>query len=344
MGNRASEAGQGRTQIDIHRADRVYLRRCRGIAPGFDRNGDGVGDYDNGLHALWRSEDGGRTWDARLRNDSPDILSASLFQFHFAVRPQVCSDPSPPDFYAAGCVQQCDRRRSGRSRHGLGRRHDAVPFGRRRPAFRARELLLRARTIPTCIRTSTASAFIRSTTARRISASTARTTAVSRGPTTHARRSATAMRHCVLRYKATACAGAIRAAAWVRHSSTQARSIPTGAATRAARRTTAPGSVTIRLAWPAGVMSTAATAVSRCQSGQHERAVRERAIRFNGQVGQRRPDLRQFHARLERPDDLHHAVPDRPKRAGPDVRGRHAAVAQRRRRGELASDERALRQ
>ena len=98
-----SEAGQGRTQIDIHRADpRVIYAVAASIAPGFDRTGDGVGDYDNGLHALWRSEDGGRTWDARLRNDSPDILSASLFQFHFAVKPPACSDPSQPDFYAAG--------------------------------------------------------------------------------------------------------------------------------------------------------------------------------------------------------------------------------------------------
>lgn len=98
-----SEAGQGRTQIDIHRGDtRVIYAVAASIAPGFDRNGDGFGDYDNGLHALWRSDDGGETWEARLRNDSPDLLSASLFQFHFAVRPSVCGDNSPPDFYAAG--------------------------------------------------------------------------------------------------------------------------------------------------------------------------------------------------------------------------------------------------
>lgn len=98
-----SEADQGRTQIDIHKADpRVIYAVAASIAPGADRTGDGVGDYDNGLHALWRSDDGGRTWDARLRNDSPDLLSASLFQFHFAVNPLACGDPSPPDFYAAG--------------------------------------------------------------------------------------------------------------------------------------------------------------------------------------------------------------------------------------------------
>lgn len=98
-----SEAGQGRTQIDIHRNDpRVVYAVAASIAPGFDRTGDGLGDYDNGLHALWRSGDGGRTWEARLRNDSSDLLSASLFHFHFAVRPTACGDPSPPDFYGAG--------------------------------------------------------------------------------------------------------------------------------------------------------------------------------------------------------------------------------------------------
>ncbi|MCQ4167630.1 hypothetical protein [Tahibacter harae] len=98
-----SEAGQGRTQIDIHRADpRVVYAVAASIAPGFDRDGDGHGDYDNGLHALWRSDDGGQTWQARLRNDSPDLLSASLFHFHFAVNPRACNDSSPPDFYGAG--------------------------------------------------------------------------------------------------------------------------------------------------------------------------------------------------------------------------------------------------
>ena len=98
-----SEAGQGRTQIDIHRADtRVVYAVAASIAPGFDRNGDGVGDYDNGLHALWRSDDGGETWQAQLRNDSADLLSASLFQFHFAVKPSACGDNSAADFYAAG--------------------------------------------------------------------------------------------------------------------------------------------------------------------------------------------------------------------------------------------------
>lgn len=98
-----SEAGQGRTQLDIHKADpRVVYAVAASIVPGPDRTGDGVGDYDNGLHALWRSNDGGRTWEARLRNDTPDLLSASLFQFHFAVKPLACGDPSLPDFYGAG--------------------------------------------------------------------------------------------------------------------------------------------------------------------------------------------------------------------------------------------------
>ncbi|UXI68833.1 WD40/YVTN/BNR-like repeat-containing protein [Tahibacter amnicola] len=98
-----TEAGQGRTQMDIHRANQdVIYAVAASILPGHDRNGDGQGDYNNGLHALWRSTDGGVTWQVRLRNDSPDLLSASLFHFHFAVRPSLCNDNSSPDFYGAG--------------------------------------------------------------------------------------------------------------------------------------------------------------------------------------------------------------------------------------------------
>jgi hypothetical protein len=98
-----SEAGQGRTQMDIHRADQnIVYAVAASIAPGPDRNGDGTGDYENALHALWRSADGGRTWEARLRNSTPDLMSASLFQFHFAVNPTLCGQPGPADFYGAG--------------------------------------------------------------------------------------------------------------------------------------------------------------------------------------------------------------------------------------------------
>jgi len=98
-----SEAGQGRTQMDIHRdGQQIVYAVAASIAPGYDRTGDGVGDYDNGLHALWRSDDGGRTWQARLRNDSPDLMSASLFQFHFAVRATPCQAGDARDFYGAG--------------------------------------------------------------------------------------------------------------------------------------------------------------------------------------------------------------------------------------------------
>jgi photosystem II stability/assembly factor-like uncharacterized protein len=96
-----SEAGQGRTQLDIHRNDQnIVYAVAASIVPGYDRSGDGIGDYDNALHALWRSDDGGRTWQARLRNDSPDVMSASLFQFHFAVGSPACDGGR--DFYGAG--------------------------------------------------------------------------------------------------------------------------------------------------------------------------------------------------------------------------------------------------
>lgn len=77
-----SEPGMGRTSIDVSRTQpNIVYALSASIVPGFDRTGDGVGDYDNGLHALFRSDDGGRSWTARLRNDSSDALSTYLLSY-----------------------------------------------------------------------------------------------------------------------------------------------------------------------------------------------------------------------------------------------------------------------
>ena len=77
-----SEPGMGRTSMDYARSSAgVVYAVSASLVPGFDRTGDGVGDYNNGLHALWRSTDGGLTWEARLRNSSTDALSTYLFSY-----------------------------------------------------------------------------------------------------------------------------------------------------------------------------------------------------------------------------------------------------------------------
>ena len=77
-----SEGGMGRTQIDYARSSpAIVYALSASIVPGFDRTGDGIGDYNNGLHALFRSTDGGRTWQAQLRNSSSDRLSTFLLSY-----------------------------------------------------------------------------------------------------------------------------------------------------------------------------------------------------------------------------------------------------------------------
>lgn len=77
-----SEAGMGRTSIALAPSDpNILYALSASIVPGPDRNGDGRGDYDNGLHALFRSEDGGRSWQARLRNTASDVLSTYLLSY-----------------------------------------------------------------------------------------------------------------------------------------------------------------------------------------------------------------------------------------------------------------------
>ncbi|MBI2398161.1 MAG: hypothetical protein HYV17_10215 [Xanthomonadales bacterium] len=80
--NVLQESGMGRTSLAFAPSNpRIVYALAASIVAGFDRTGDGGGDYDNGLHALFRSEDAGRTWSARLRNDSGDALSTYLLSY-----------------------------------------------------------------------------------------------------------------------------------------------------------------------------------------------------------------------------------------------------------------------
>lgn len=77
-----TEPGMGRTSLARAPSDASILYAlAASTVPGPDRNGDGQGDYDNGLHALFQSTDGGRTWTPRLRNDAADALSTYLLSY-----------------------------------------------------------------------------------------------------------------------------------------------------------------------------------------------------------------------------------------------------------------------
>ncbi len=98
-----SEAGQGRTQIDIHRADqRVLYASSASIVPGPDRTGDGLGDYDNGLHAVFRSDDGGQSWRATVRNTDPVKLNTTLLSHASGAFARSCFGDPADDWYGAG--------------------------------------------------------------------------------------------------------------------------------------------------------------------------------------------------------------------------------------------------
>jgi photosystem II stability/assembly factor-like uncharacterized protein len=101
-----SEPGMGRATLDYARSNpNVVYAAAASIAPGFDRNGDGIGDYENGLHAVFRSSDGGATWSARVRNSSPDALSTYLFAYADAFENQRCFG-EPFNNYSAGWYNQ----------------------------------------------------------------------------------------------------------------------------------------------------------------------------------------------------------------------------------------------
>lgn len=95
-----SEAGMGRTSLAVAPSNpQIVYALAASVVPGPDRNGDGRGDYDNGLHALFRSDDGGRTFGARLRNSSSDVLSTYLLSYADGFEAQRCGFGS---FWAYG--------------------------------------------------------------------------------------------------------------------------------------------------------------------------------------------------------------------------------------------------
>lgn len=101
-----SEAGMGRTSLALapSNPDILYALAASTV-PGPDRNNDGRGDYNNGLHALFRSDDGGRHWTAQLRNSASDVLSTYLLSYADGFEAVRCNTGSF-DAYSAGWYNQ----------------------------------------------------------------------------------------------------------------------------------------------------------------------------------------------------------------------------------------------
>lgn len=96
-----TEQGMGRTSLSIFSDDQnIVYAVAASTAPGPDKTGDGVGDYDNGLHGVFRSDDGGQTWNATLRNTDNDPVSTWMLSFAWQAR----TDGSTP--YGAGWYNQ----------------------------------------------------------------------------------------------------------------------------------------------------------------------------------------------------------------------------------------------
>ena len=101
-----TETGMGRTSLAVApSAPNILYALSASTVPGPDRNNDGGGDYDNGLHAVFRSVDAGLTWAARVRNDSPDVLSTYLLSYADGFEAQRCGF-GRFDAYSAGWYNQ----------------------------------------------------------------------------------------------------------------------------------------------------------------------------------------------------------------------------------------------
>ncbi|MEM7706839.1 MAG: hypothetical protein AAF358_14870 [Pseudomonadota bacterium] len=96
-----TEPGMGRTSLAAFAGDpNVVYALSASTQPGPDKTGDGVGDYDNGLHGVFRSNDAGATWEATLRNTSSDPVSTWMLSFAWQAR----TDGNTP--YGAGWYNQ----------------------------------------------------------------------------------------------------------------------------------------------------------------------------------------------------------------------------------------------
>lgn len=77
-----TEPGMGRTQMSIHKANQnIIYASSANTDGGVDLSGDGFADLHNGLHAIFRSNDGGLTWEATLRNTDSNKLNTQLFSY-----------------------------------------------------------------------------------------------------------------------------------------------------------------------------------------------------------------------------------------------------------------------
>ncbi len=104
-----SEAGMGRVSMDASRSNpNIVYAISASIVPGADRDGDGRGDYDNGLHAIFRSNDAGLTWQARVRNSSADALSTYILSHSTTFNPvrRQCGFSGNATPYSAGWYNQ----------------------------------------------------------------------------------------------------------------------------------------------------------------------------------------------------------------------------------------------
>ncbi len=104
-----SEPGMGRTSIAAAPSQpRTLYALSASILDGPDRDNDGVGDYNNGLHAVFRSDDGGQSWRAQLRNTSVnDSISSYLLHNLTAHENSRCNFGNSSNFYlAAGWYDQ----------------------------------------------------------------------------------------------------------------------------------------------------------------------------------------------------------------------------------------------
>ena len=102
-----TEPGMGRTEMAIHQANQnIIYASSVNTNGGPDLNNDGQPDLDNGLHAIFRSDDGGQSWRAQLRNTSNDLLSTQLFSYAEGALARSCDPNGSVWYYSAGWYNQ----------------------------------------------------------------------------------------------------------------------------------------------------------------------------------------------------------------------------------------------
>ena len=100
-----TESGMGRTEMSIHLANQdIIYASAANTDGGPDLDGDGAPDLHNGLHAIFRSTDGGLSWEARLRNTNSTLLNTQLFSYADGAHGSFCNDNNW--YYSAGWYNQ----------------------------------------------------------------------------------------------------------------------------------------------------------------------------------------------------------------------------------------------